>query len=282
MSHFDAEKVARVAELAADQAGVVLMELYGRAQIEYKGEIDLVTEADKKAEELIVGVIREHFPEHGIFGEESGAHDEGSAAGEICWYIDPIDGTTNYAHGLPLFAVSIGVAVRNRVEVAVVYNPAYNEKYVARRGGGAFFNGKPMRVSQSPELRRSLLTTGFPYDTWKSEENNLDHYAAFQRECRGVRRLGSAALDLAYVARGVMDGYWEAFINSWDIAAGWLLVEEAGGKVTDLKGGPLSLPTRQILATNGLIHDEMIEILRRGKTGMSLSSGGEGAGGRTV
>lgn len=256
---------AALAEKAADRAGAVLLEHFGAVKMEFKGEIDIVTEADRKAEEAILELVREAYPDHGIVAEESG---ETRSDHAVRWIVDPLDGTTNYAHGLPIFAVSIAVEVNGVIEAGVVYNPAYGEKYVARRGQGAALNGKPLRVSETPVLNRSLLVTGFPYNVRETDENNLDHFSHFATRVQGVRRLGSAAVDLAYVARGSLDGYWETSLNPWDIAAGWLLVEEAGGRVTDLRGRELTFAAQQILATNGRIHEEMLQVLSEGKTGL--------------
>lgn len=262
---FDLDALARVADEAAEAAGVILLEYSGKARVEFKGEIDLVTDADREAEKRIIEVVRKHFPDHGIYAEESG--ERASDAG-VRWLIDPIDGTTNYAHGFPLYAVSIGVEVDGQIVVGIVFNPAYGEKYTAIRGRGARLNGEPIRVSDTEVLDRSLLVTGFPYTVRTSEENNVDHFIHFTKRCQAVRRLGSAALDLAYVARGSLDGFWETHLNPWDMAAGWLLVEEAGGKVTDLRGNPLTYDAGQILASNGRIHEEMLDVLKLGKTGM--------------
>lgn len=267
MSLVDIEHAAEVAEMAADQAAEVLMELFGVARVEYKGEIDLVTEADRRAEERIVALINEHFPDHAIVAEESGEHDARDGSKRVCWYIDPIDGTTNYAHGMPIFATSICLSIDGKPELGIVNNPAYNERYTARRGHGAFLNGERIGVSGADTLKKSLLVTGFPYDSHERPAN-IDHFTHFIQQTRGVRRLGSAALDLAYVARGSLDGYWETKLNPWDYAAGWLLVLEAGGVVTDLKGEPMTFEARQILASNGRIHDAMVQTLKRGKTGL--------------
>lgn len=261
----DLDALARVADEAADAAGEILLEFFGKATVEYKGEIDLVTNADRAAEKRIIEIVKAAFPDHGIYAEESGEQESESG---VRWLIDPIDGTTNYAHGLPLFAVSIGVEVAGEIAVGIVYNPVYNEKYTAIRGKGALLNGEPIRVSRTQELDKSMLVTGFPYSVRSSELNNLDHFTNFTSRCRAVRRIGSAALDLAYVARGALDGYWESYLNPWDLAAGWLLVEEAGGKVTDLRGDPLTYRVNQILATNGSIHGAMLDVLKLGKTGM--------------
>ncbi|MFO7319257.1 MAG: inositol monophosphatase family protein [Limnochordia bacterium] len=259
------EEMFAVADRAADEAGAILLERFGKAKVDYKGQFDLVTDADRAAEQRIVEILRDAFPGHGIVGEESG---EQPGESRVRWLVDPIDGTTNYAHGLPLFAVSIAAEVDGELAVGIVYNPVYQEKYTAIRGHGAFLNGRRLAVSDTAELEKSMLMTGFPYPVRSSEESNIDHFINFSNRCRAVRRLGSAALDLAYVARGALDGYWDLYLHPWDLAAGWLLVEEAGGKVTDLRGRPLTYGVRQILATNGKIHDEMLRVLALGKTGL--------------
>jgi len=260
-----------VAVGAAEEAGAILLERFGKAKVEYKGEIDLVTDADRASEKRIIEIISEAFPEHGIYAEESG---ERASKAQVRWLVDPIDGTTNYAHGFPLFAVSIAVEVEGQIVVGVVYNPVYQEKYTAIRGRGAWLNGERIRVSATAELDKSMLVTGFPYHVRTSADNNMDHFINFTMRSRAVRRLGSAALDLAYVARGALEGYWEAHLNPWDLAAGWLLVEEAGGKVTDLRGRPLTYEARQILATNGKVHDQMLSVLALGKTGLGKTETG--------
>lgn len=261
----DIDACAALASEAADRAGEVLLHYFGRAAVEFKGEIDLVTEGDRAAERIILEMIRQRFPDHAILAEESGEHD-GEAPAR--WIVDPLDGTTNYAHGLPIFAVSIAVEVEGRLQVGVVYNPATGEKFEARRGCGAVRNGRPIRVSTTGDLGRSLLVTGFAYNVRRTDENNLDHFANFLGRSQGLRRLGSAALDLCYVASGAFDGYWETQLNPWDLAAGWLIVEEAGGVVTDLSGRQLTLGANQILASNGRIHEAMLAVLRQGKSGM--------------
>lgn len=265
MQHKFIEEVAQLADQAAEAAGEVLLAHLGRARVEFKGEVDLVTNADREAEQVIIEMIRARYPEHGIVAEESGM-----AAGKapVRWVIDPIDGTTNYAHGLPIFAVSIAVEVEGEIAAGVVYNPASGEKYTAIRGRGAALNGEPISVSTTEELDRSLLVTGFPYSVRETRLNNLDHFENFILRAQAVRRLGSAALDMAYVARGSFDGYWEPEVKPWDVAAGWLLVEEAGGVVTDLRGRPFTLEAGQVLASNGRIHQAMQSVLAAGVTGL--------------
>jgi myo-inositol-1(or 4)-monophosphatase len=226
--------------------------------IAFKGESDLVTEVDRGCEELIVGVIREKYPDHDILAEENVYTPRNSSHR---WVIDPLDGTTNYAHGFPWFAVSIALEIDGLVQVGVVFHMMMNELFTAIRGAGAFLNGEPIHVSARAPLKSALLATGFPYDKTQDNENNFVNFEKFQMEARAVRRAGSAALDLAYVAAGRFDGYWECKLKPWDVAAGTLLVEEAGGRVTDHGGGPYSIRHHRILASNGLIHDEMTIML---------------------
>jgi myo-inositol-1(or 4)-monophosphatase len=243
----------------ARRAGALLREGYGRAQeIDHKGAIDLITQYDLRSEQLLVEAIRKTYPEDAILAEEEGE----SGEGESRWLIDPLDGTTNFAHGLPIFAVSIAWSVDLRPEVGVVYDPMRDELFHALRGGGAWLNGRPIHVSQTSELADSLVVTGFAYDRRTHPENNLDHFAAFALRTQGVRRLGAATLDLAAVAAGRFDGYWEMRLWPWDWAAGMLLVEEAGGVISRIDGGPdVFAPPTSILASNGLIHQAMMEVL---------------------
>lgn len=244
-------------EILARGAGQILRAGYGKShQINLKGEIDLVTEIDRETEAYLLGVIQNRFPDHTIYSEESGFL---PGQDSQVWYIDPLDGTVNYAHGVPIFSVSIAYAENGKVILGAVFDPMQNEFFSAEKGKGAWVNGKPIRVSNTKDLNSSLLVTGFPYDIRTNPNTNLDHYANLSLLSQGVRRLGSAAIDLAYVASGRLDGFWEISIHSWDIAAGALMVEEAGGKVTDVYGGPdylASPPT--IIATNARIHQELV------------------------
>ena len=243
-------------EAIAREAGALLMGHFARhVTIEYKGEVDLVTVADRSSEELIVSRLRARGPEHGIVAEEGTRSDPGA---EYRWYVDPLDGTTNFAHGYPVFCVSIALTRQDgQLEVGVLYDPTRDEMFAAERGSGATLNGKPMRVSKTPRLCESLLGTGFP--SHKRHKNpNIHFYHQLTLRSHGVRRAGSAALDLACVASGRYDGFWEFNLNPWDTAAGVLLVEEAGGKVTRFDGAPFRLDSREVLGSNGLIHDELI------------------------
>jgi myo-inositol-1(or 4)-monophosphatase len=255
---FSAER--RVAIGAARAAGELLRsELAGARRIAFKGApTNLVTEMDARAETLILGQLREAFPDDALLSEEIGG-----AAGRSGrrWIVDPLDGTTNYAHGLPLFAVSIGLEVDGRVMLGVVCDPVHDELYVAERGAGAFVNDRKLEVSRATTLDESLLVTGFPYNIRETDDNNLREYAAFSLRAQGARRLGSAVLYLSWLAAGRLDGYWELRLGAWDVAAGSLLVEEAGGRVTALDGSPLDLERPSVLASNGIIHAEMLAVL---------------------
>ncbi len=253
-------------EIAREAGSILVEELSRPLDIAYKGdEVDLVTQADKRSERLIVERLTQNFPEHAIAAEEGTGHESASAS-EFRWHVDPLDGTTNFAHGYPCFCVSIALAQRETLLAAVVFNPFYNELFAAARGEGATFNGKKIHVSQNARLSTSLLCTGFPVRNRKASPN-LRYYGDFTQHSHGVRRDGAAALDLAAVAAGRFDGFWEFGLQKWDTAAGVLLVEEAGGKVSDFRGNPYQLGGPVILATNGLIHEEMramaLEISRR-------------------
>jgi len=228
--------------------------------VSHKGTVNLVTDVDLAAEELIVSRIRTAFPAHSILAEE--CHNEAPSNEGIHWVIDPLDGTTNYAHGYPVFSVSIGLEISGEVEWGVVFDPVRDELYSARRGSGASCNGVSLSVSKTTALGSSLLATGFPYDLQISQENNLDNFCGFAVRVQGVRRAGSAALDLCYVAAGRFDGFWEFKLKPWDCAAGSLVVREAGGVVTSFNGGPLSIYQGEVVASNGLIHQEMLDVLK--------------------
>lgn len=247
---------------AARQAGNLLMEKFERGiQVEFKSKFDLVTEADRQSEALIVKLIREEFPDHDILAEED---DYGRSGSDYRWIIDPLDGTTNYAHGFPWFAVSIALEVCGEMVLGVVYNPYVNELYFAERGAGAFLNDRRLRVSTIDTLERSLLATGFAYNHKKCKANNYDYFTRFQKTAQACRRPGAASLDLASVAAGRFDGFWEMNLKPWDFAAGILLIEEAGGLVSDFDGKPMFLDSLECLASNGLVHDEMQAILQPG------------------
>lgn len=251
-----------IAEAIARRAGAVVVEGYGHVRhVRQKGEIDLVTEFDHRSEEVIVSSLQKEFPEHAILAEESGHHPR---TGEYQWVVDPLDGTTNFAHGIPLFCITLAL-LRGNVPVAgVVYDPLHEELFAAASGQGATLNGRPIHVSAQAHLGQALLATGFAYDVRTNPRNNLAQYAQFQLRTQGVRRLGSAALDCAWTALGRLDGYWEFGIKPWDIAAGGLLVREAGGRATSTEGDEDFIPTATIVVSNGPLHDQILRILREG------------------
>jgi myo-inositol-1(or 4)-monophosphatase len=240
----------------AREAGTLLMEHFHRhVTIEYKGEADLVTIADRQSEALIRQRLREHWPSHDILGEEGGLQDTGS---DYRWYVDPLDGTTNFAHGFPVFCVSMALEYKGKRIAGVIYDPTRNELFAAEQGSGAYLNDQRIRVSKTANLSESLVATGFP--SHKRHKNpNIFFYHQITLRTHGVRRAGSAALDLCCVACGRFDGFWEFNLNPWDTAAGVLLVEEAGGKITNFHGGPFELSSRETLASNGLVHQALLQ-----------------------
>lgn len=257
------EPTLAVLEQMARAAGEILRAGFGKVhQIDRKGVIDLVTEVDRESEAYLLTEIEKNFPDSQAVGEEGGRL---SGSGDGKWYIDPIDGTTNYTHGLPIFAVSIAYEKASELILGVVYNPIQEELYSAERERGAQLNGQVLQVKTVADVADSLLVTGFPYDIRTNLDNNLAEYERFSKRSHGVRRLGAAALDLCYVAAGRFDGYWEKGVKSWDVAAGALIVQEAGGKVTNIDGGPdfMSKP-QSVLAANKALHAEMLKVLREG------------------
>jgi myo-inositol-1(or 4)-monophosphatase len=247
----------------ARDAGHILAERFGRKiKISNKSEIDLVTESDLASERLIIDRIKTFYPRHAILAEESGASEpvDRERPSDWRWIIDPLDGTTNYAHGYPCFCVSIALECKGRMELGVIYDPMRDEMFAAERGQGAALNGRRIRVSPTPTLASALLCTGFPYDVRERSEF-ARHFANFIMSAQGVRRDGAAALDLAYVAAGRFDGFWEEGLKPWDVAAGALILEEAGGRVSNYVDGPLDIFTPPVLASNGLIHEEMMRVL---------------------
>lgn len=248
------EFVPLMSEIARE-AGVLLMDFFRRrVKIEYKGDADLVTEADRASEKLILERIRNHWPSHEVIGEEGARVETG---GDYRWYVDPLDGTTNFAHGYPVFCVSLGLTFQGKRKAAVVYDPSRDELFAAERGKGAVLNGEPIAVSKTSQLKQSLVATGFP--SHKRHKNpNIHFYHQLTLRTHGVRRAGSAALDLACVASGRFDGFWEFNLNSWDTAAGILLVEEAGGKVSGFRGEELAITDRDVLASNGILHADLL------------------------
>lgn len=253
-----------VAIESAREAGHFLKQHLGKVrEIRQKAgqEKNLVTEVDKQSEEMIIRKIRHHFPQHDILAEESAK--ETPRTSDYRWVIDPLDGTTNFTHGFPVFCVSIALEYRGEVIAGVIYDPNFDELFTAERGKGAFLNAKRMRVSGVETLGKSLLVTGFPYNITENPNNAVEHFVKFLMKSQAVRRMGSAAIDLAYVAAGRYEGFWEVALNPWDVAAGALLVTEAGGQVTDFAGKAFSIYKPEVLASNGVVHREMMQILRR-------------------
>ena len=250
----------KIAEQAAREAGRLVLEMRkNERKIEKKGKVDLVTDADRASENLIREIIKSNFPAHQFVAEEGTLAKSDS---EYKWLVDPLDGTTNYAHGLPVYCVSIGLLKGNKIIAGTIYNPNLDECFTAESGKGAFLNGKPIHVSKTKLLDDSLLATGFPYDIRETDDDNLKEFTAFYKKAQAVRRAGAAALDLAYVACGRFDGFWEFKLAPWDIAAGILLIEEAGGRTTSYFGDQYDIYKGELVATNGLIHDEMVGILK--------------------
>jgi len=231
-----------------------------KKRISYKGAVNLVTQFDNIAQREIVNYLKKEFPDYGILSEENISYDTHK---KIKWLLDPLDGTTNFAHNLPIWAISIGLEVEADIVLGIVYDPTRKELFSAIKGRGSFLNGKKISVSKTKKLGESLLVTGFPYDIRVSKENNLDYFARFCLTAQAVRRLGSAALDLCYTACGRFDGYWELKLSPWDQAAGSLILKEAGGKITDFKGKPFDIYGKEVLGTNGYIHRQMMEVLEK-------------------
>jgi len=244
------------------QAGAILMEGYGNVRhIQQKGVIDLVTEFDKRSEEVIISSIQGQFPDHAILAEESG-HNQ--TISEYQWLIDPLDGTTNFAHGIPVFSVSIALWKNNLPVVGVAYDPFRDELFSAELAQGATLNNHPIHVSSRTDLGQAVISTGFPYDVRTNPRNNLAQFVQFQLRTQAVRHLGSAALDCAWTAMGRLDGYWEFGVKPWDVGAGALIVREAGGRVTSTAGDENFLSNESILVSNGLLHGQMLRVLREG------------------
>jgi len=256
------EQAKEVGIRAATEGGALLMKHFGgRRKITYKGEINLVTEVDHLSEEKILRIIKQEFPSHHLLTEEREEH---KGTSPYRWLIDPLDGTTNYAHGYPCFCISLALEKEGEILVGIIYNPVLEELFTAIRGKGAYLNRKRIRVSRTQELGQSLLATGFPYDIRESSVNNLNHFNHFAVTAQAIRRAGSAALDLSYVAMGRFDGFWELKLKPWDVAGGSLLVVEAGGMVSDFSGRTFNIHAKEILASNGKIHQEMIKVLAKG------------------
>ncbi|HUB10048.1 MAG TPA: inositol monophosphatase family protein [Myxococcales bacterium] len=249
------------AEAVAKRGGEVLKERWrGPRTVDFKGGIDLVTDADRAAEKAILEMLREKWPTHDVVAEESSAQVRG---GSCRWHVDPLDGTTNYAHGIPHFCVSVGIEDGRGLAAGAVFNPLLGELFVAGRGKGAFLDGRKIQVSQRKPLGQCLIATGFPYDIWTKPDRPLALFREVVTHARGVRRFGAAALDLAYVASGRFDGFFELNLRSWDVAAGTLLVLEAGGVVTDMVGAPARLDAGEILAGSPYTHPELLELTKK-------------------
>ncbi|MDP3940278.1 MAG: inositol monophosphatase family protein [Deltaproteobacteria bacterium] len=249
------------ARAAARLAGRIQLDSYGASiEVSRKGDINLVTEVDHRCERAVVDHLHAAFPDHRILAEEGYSRESDS---EYRWIVDPLDGTTNYAHGYPRFCVAIALEQSGRVLLGVVLDPVLDEEFVAVLGGGATLNGRPIRVSARTDVLHSLLATGFAYDIRENPDNNLDYFEAFMMEAQAVRRDGSAELNLCYTAMGRFDGFWEMQLSPWDVAAGGLIVREAGGVVTDFEGRPNEIDGRLIVASNGKIQGAMLEIIRR-------------------
>jgi myo-inositol-1(or 4)-monophosphatase len=264
----DLAAVREIASQIALQAGAALMQKYGQPHDEKTKSsiVDIVTEGDAASEAVVIPGLTQHFPNHHIISEEGGGHVSAPAeSAEYFWYIDPLDGTSNYAHNIPFFSVSIGLADRQmRPLVGVVYDPFSDELYSAARGLGATLNGKALRVSATDTLQKAMLCSGFPYDYPRLEQNNLREWDAFHRVVRGLRRFGSVALELSYIAAGRLDGLWEQRLHTWDIMAGLIIVEEAGGRVSDNVGEQSAAlyEGQQLVASNGHLHTEMLALLQ--------------------
>ena len=254
--------ILQIVEVISRQAGAVLMEGYGNVRhIQQKGVIDLVTEFDRRSEEVILSSIQHEFPDHAILAEESGHH---HTISEYQWVIDPLDGTTNFAHGIPIFAVSIALLKNNSPVVGVAYDPFRDEMFSAEAGHGATLNNRPIHVSSQTDLGQAVLSTGFPYDLRINPRNNLSQFVQFQLRTQAVRHLGAAALDCAWTAMGRLDGYWEYGVKPWDVGAGALIVREAGGRVTSIEGEETFLSDETILVSNSLLHGQMLRVLHEG------------------
>ncbi len=251
--------LATAVEAVVRAGAIQLSKFGGTFRVDKKGAIDLVTEVDVEVERMFRALVSERFPRHQVLAEELGG--QAAIPAGPCWVFDPIDGTTNFTHGLPIFCASLALEIDGVAEVAAVYDPTRKELFTAERGGGAYLNGRPLRVSATRELVDAMLVTGFPYDVHSRIEEIVGLFGRFVGRARAVRRLGSAAIDLCYIAAGRMDAFWERDLKPWDIAGGGLIVAEAGGRITTMDGEPFSSRGRDVLATNGLLHDDMLRVI---------------------
>jgi myo-inositol-1(or 4)-monophosphatase len=252
-------ELLRTARTLAEKAGEYIRQSASQMlQVDYKGRADMVTDVDRRAEEIILDGIRRAYPDHAVLAEESGKTE---ARSDYRWVVDPLDGTTNFVHGYPFYCVSIAVQYREETVAAVVLNPVQDELFSALKGAGAHLNGNPISVSPTGDLSKTLVATGFPYQIGEHWQHSMTLFETFYRNCHGVRRDGAAALDLCYVAAGRFDGFWEYELQPWDVAAGLLIVREAGGKTTDFRGNPSGICDQQVLASNGRIHDAMLQVI---------------------
>jgi len=266
VSRLDPRALRDDAVAIAREAGAILMEGHGREhRPERKGAIDLVTVYDRRSEALILARLRQRHPGSRVLAEESGVHED-EDSGPLRWLVDPLDGTTNYAHNYPFFAVSIAAEVEGVLTAGAIHDPVAGETFAVARGHGATLNERPIRVSATARLEDALLVTGFPYDVRENPEPLMRPFQAFLTRAQAIRRDGAATLNLAYLAMGRFDGFWEARLSPWDLAAGVLLVEEAGGRISDYRGGPFRIEGGEILATNGALHAEMMETLANAGT----------------
>ena len=247
--------------IEAAQVGGKILQKYSKSgfSIEHKTRLSLVTDADKESESTIIDLLQRNYPTHQILAEEKGA--QSAQKSPFKWIIDPLDGTTNFTHGFPLYSVSIGLEYEGTCILGVVFDPTRPELFIAERGSGATCNGQPIRVSKISELGKSLLVTGFGYDIAETGDN-LDEFCRFTLQTQGVRRTGTAAIDLCYLASGRFDGFWEMNLNPWDTAAGTVILEEAGGKLTDYDGSPYTIYSKKMVASNGLLHQKMLDVLQ--------------------
>lgn len=265
MRNVSHKKIEKTAKEAALKAAKIQLRYHNKQtfEISFKGDVNLVTDADIKSEAAVIQTIKKAFPTHAILSEENNNSHKESLEGPV-WIIDPLDGTTNFSHGFPHFAISIAYRENNQTQFGLVYQPVTKEMFMAHIGRGATLNGKKISVSKTPNVNRSLIGTGFPYDRRESELNNISEFCTVEMNCQDLRRPGAATLDLAYVACGRFDGYWEHKLSAWDVAAGALLVTEAGGLITDYQNKPqTNLWNAQMVATNGLIHDPLLKLLNR-------------------